>query len=902
MPVSWGGTGISAGSRNSFDAIRPLEAGGGRYRCFSLDAAAESGAGPVSGLPRSLRVLLENLLRHEDGETVTEDDIRAVARAGAEPVDREISFRPARLMMPDSSGVQLIADLAAMRDAMVELGGDPEDINPVAPVDVIVDHSVMVDVAGVPGAAERNMEIEFARNEERYEFIKWGQQAFGNLRVIPPGTGICHQVNLEYLARVVWRDDGGDPPLVYPDTLLGMDSHTPMVNSLGVLGWGVGGIEAASAMLGQPVAMRLPEVVGCRLTGRPRAGVTTTDVVLAVTQTLRTRDLVGRFVEFFGEGAAALPAAERATLSNMAPEYGSTVGFFAVDEETLRYLRLTGREDSHVALVEAHARAQGLWGMDGEGIRFSDVVDIDLGAVGPGVAGPKLPHARLPLSGTREALAGEFPGRAADPEAAFDVAGRDYRLRHGDVVLAAITSCTNTSNPSVMVAAGLLARNAAARGLKPKPWVKTSLAPGSRVVADYLGKSGLQASLDRFGFHVVGFGCTTCMGNSGPLAPEISDAIAANDITACAVLSGNRNFEGRVHALVKASFLASPPLVVAFAIAGTTNIDLASDPLGEDAAGRPVTLADIWPAADEIGAVMDGVLTPELYAARYAEAEDGPPAWRELSAAGGATFAWNEDSGYFRRPPTFRGMTREAPGTCDILGARVLALAGDSVTTDHISPVGSIPEDSPAGRYLVARGVRPADFNNYASRRTNADVGIRGTFANVRFRNDMAPGRPGGFTRHMPDGEEMTIFDAAARYRSDGVPSVVVAGYGYGAGSSRDWAARGPRFLGVRAILASGFERIHRSNLVGMGVLPLQFPDGVDRYTLGIDGTETIDVTGLSGAVVPRMEVECRIARAGGRGETVPLICRLDTSFEVACFLNGGILHHVLRDRLRRAA
>ena len=892
---------MSATGRDGFDVIRTLEAGGRRYRYFSLDAAERAGIGPVSRLPRSLKVLLENLLRHEDGETVTEDDIRAVARAGAEPVDREISFRPARLMMPDSSGIQLIADLAAMRDAMVELGGDPNDINPVIPVDVIVDHSVMVDVAGTADAVERNMEIEFARNGERYEFIKWGQRAFENFRVIPPGVGICHQVNLEYLARVAWRDDGGEPPLVYPDTLLGMDSHTPMINALGVLGWGVGGIEAASAMLGQPVAMRLPEVVGCRLTGRPRPGVTMTDVVLTVTQILRTRDLVGTFVEFFGEGAAALPATERATLSNMAPEYGSTCGFFAVDEETLRYLRLTGRADPHVALVEAHARAQGLWGTGGDGIRFSDVVEIDLGAIGPSVAGPKLPHARLPLSETRAALSGEFPGRTANPETTFEVAGRDWRLHHGDVVLAAITSCTNTSNPSVMVAAGLLARNAVAKGLTAKPWVKTSLAPGSRVVADYLKTSGLQASLDRLGFNVVGFGCTTCMGNSGPLATEIANAIVAGDVIACAVLSGNRNFEGRVHGLVKANFLASPPLVVAFAIAGTTNIDLANDPLGTDAGGKPVTLADIWPGEDEIRTVMDDVLTPDIYESRYATVEEGPPSWRELPAASGTTFAWNEDSGYFRRPPMFQGIRREPPETGDILGGRVLVLAGDSVTTDHISPVGGIPEASPAGRYLMAQGVEPADFNNYASRRTNADVGIRGTFANVRFRNDMVPGKTGGFTRHMPDGEEMTIHDAAMRYRSEGVPLVVVAGYQYGAGSSRDWAARGPSFLGVRAILASGFERIHRSNLVGMGILPLQFPDGIDRYTLGIDGTESIDVTGLGGAVTPRMALECRIVGADGRGESVPLICRLDTSFEVECFLNGGILHHVLRDKLRNA-
>ena len=893
---------MAATGRNSFDVVRTLDVGGQSYHYFSLEAAEQAGVGPVSKLPRTLKILLENQLRHEDGQAVTEEDIRALARAGEEPVDREIAFRPARLMMPDSSGIQLIADMAAMRDAMVDLGGDPNDINPVTSVDVIVDHSVMVDVAGTADAVDRNMEIEFARNGERYEFIKWGQQAFENFRVIPPGMGICHQVNLEYLARVVWQDASGDPPLIYPDTLLGMDSHTPMINALGIVGWGVGGIEAASAMLGQAVTMRLPEVIGCRLIGRPREGITTTDVVLTITQILRTRDLVGKFVEFFGEGAAALPATERATLSNMAPEYGSTVGFFSVDEETLRFLRLTGREEAHIELVEAHAKAQGLWGVSGEGIRYADVVEIDLGSIEPSVAGPKLPHGRLPLSNTRDALADEFPAFKTDSDIAFDVADRDYSLHHGDILLAAITSCTNTSNPSVMVAAGLLARNAVARGLTAKPWVKTSLAPGSRVVADYLEKSGLQTSLDQLGFNVTGFGCTTCMGNSGPLAPEISDVVIQNDLVSCAVLSGNRNFEGRVHAQVKANFLASPPLIVAFAIAGTTNIDLANDPLGKDSDGNPVTLKDIWPDSDEIRSVIDEVLTPDMYQTRYAQSEAGTPAWQALSATGSTTFSWNENSGYFRRPPMFEGMKRELPEIGDIVGARVLALAGDSVNTDQISPVGGIPEESPAGRYLIEQGIQPEDFNNYASRRTNADVGIRGTFANIRFRNDMVPDKTGGFTRHMPDDQEMTIYDAAARYRADDVPMVVVAGYQYGAGSSRDWAARGPRFMGVRAILASGFERIHRSNLVGMGVLPLQFAEGTDRYTLGIDGTETVGVTGLTGKITPRMTVDTRITRTDGSSETVPLICRLDTAFEVECFLNGGILHYVLRDKLQQAA
>ena len=725
---------MTATSRDSFNVIRTLDVGGRSYRYFSLDAAEQAGIGPVSKLPRSLKVLLENLLRHEDGRTVSEDDIRAVARAGQETVDMEIAFRPARLMMPDSSGIQLVADLAAMRDAMLELGGDPDTINPVTSVDVIIDHSVMVDFAGSGDAVAKNMELEFARNGERYEFLKWGQQAFKNFRVIPPGMGICHQVNLEYLARVVWQDDSSDPPLIYPDTLLGMDSHTPMINSLGVVGWGVGGIEAASAMLGQPVAMRLPEVVGCHLTGRTREGVTTTDVVLSITQILRTRDLVGKFVEFFGEGAAALPVPERATLANMAPEYGSTVGFFAVDEETLRYLRLTGREESHIELVEAHAKAQGLWGVSGDGdIRFADILEVDLSTIEPSVAGPKLPHGRLPLSDTRDALAGEFPDLASQSELAFEVAGQDYSLHHGDVVLAAITSCTNTSNPSVMVAAGLLARNAVAKGLKAKPWVKTSLAPGSRVVADYLEKSGLQTSLDQLGFNVIGFGCTTCMGNSGPLAQEITDAIVDNDVVACAVLSGNRNFEGRIHPHANANFLASPPLVVAFAIAGTTNIDLANGALGEDSDGNPVMLKDIWPDGGEIRSIIDGVLTPDIYRTRYARSEEGTPEWRAISATESTTFSWNEQSDYFRRPPNFQGMERALPEIADIVGARVLALVGDSLTTDHISPVGNIPVESPAGHYLIEQGVTPENFNNYASRRTNADVGIRGTFANIRL-------------------------------------------------------------------------------------------------------------------------------------------------------------------------
>jgi aconitate hydratase len=891
-------------SMDTFKARRTMEIGNRTFSYVSLEAAEAGGVGPVSRLPRSLRVILENLLRFEDGKTVTAEDIRAVAASGSgATADRDIAFRPARVLMPESSGIPLLADLAAMRDATVKLGGDPEAINPVVPVDVIVDHSVMVDVAGSAGAFGRNMELEFERNAERYAFLRWGQKAFRNLRVLPPGSGICHQINLEYLSRVVCGDEQGGDGVLYPDTVLGMDSHTPMINSLGIIGWGVGGIEAGSAMLGQPVAMRVPEVLGCRLVGRARDGVTTTDVVLTVTQILRSRDLVGKFVEFFGDGAAALPAAERGTLSNMAPEYGATVGYFAIDDETIRYLAMTGRDPAHLAVVEAYARAQGLW-RDGKeaGLAYADVVEIDLSQVEPSVAGPKLPHGRRPLSDTAGALATEFPKIDMDTSRRHAVAGHEFDLGHGDVVLAAITSCTNTSNPAVMIAAGLLARNAVALGLRSKPWVKTSLAPGSRVVAGYLEATGLQAPLDTLGFQVIGYGCTTCMGNSGPLDDAVSRTIVDEDLVTCAVLSGNRNFEGRVHQLIRANFLASPPLVVAFALAGTVDIDLANDPLGTSADGTPVRLRDIWPSAGEVADVLSGALSPDLYLSRYQDIEVGPPRWRRITAEASTTYPWDDESTYIRRPPHFDGMDLALPEIGDITGARPLLVLGDAVTTDHISPIGTIPEDTPSGRYLSGLGIEKRDFNNYAARRVNHDVAIRGTFANVRLRNEMVGDRTGGYTRHMPDGEEMAVYDAAVRYRDDGVPLVVVAGTLYGAGSSRDWAAKGTRHLGIRAVIAESFERIHRSNLIGMGVLPLQFPEGTNRGTLAIDGSETFDVTGLSGELRPGMAVRCRIGRADGSSEDIDLTCRLDTAFEVECYRNGGILHYVLRSRIADAA
>ncbi|MFQ5784647.1 MAG: aconitate hydratase AcnA [Alphaproteobacteria bacterium] len=888
-------------AQDTLDTRRSLEVGDKRYDYFSLAAAAAAGLGDISRLPFLLKVLLENLLRHEDGRSVTVEDAQAVAawlKTGRST--REIAFRPARVLMQDFTGVPAVVDLAAMRDAMAALGGDAARINPLSAVDLVIDHSVMVDHFGTTAAFARNVEAEMRRNGERYAFLRWGQAAFDNFRVVPPGTGICHQVNLECLARVVWSQDDDGGAIAFPDTLVGTDSHTTMINGLAVLGWGVGGIEAEAAMLGQPISMLIPEVIGFRLTGSLREGATATDLVLTVTQMLREKGVVGKFVEFHGPGLDHLALADRATIANMSPEYGATCGFFPIDRETIAYLEASARPAGTVALVEAYARAQGLWrDADTPEPVFSDGLELDIGTVEPSIAGPRRPQDRIALSQAKarfaEALGATFGRRDAADRHVAPVDGRDYEIADGSIVIAAITSCTNTSNPSVMLAAGLVARKARARGLGVRPWVKTSLAPGSQVVTDYLERSGLQADLDALGFNLVGYGCTTCIGNSGPLDPAIADAISHGDTVACAVLSGNRNFEGRINPHVRANYLASPPLVVAYAIAGSMTVDLAAEPLGEDGEGKPVYLRDIWPSNREIHETLRRAVTPEMFAERYANVFAGDAAWREIDGGGGLTYAWSEESTYVRRPPYFDDMGAEPPGVADIAGARLLALLGDSITTDHISPAGNIAPDSPAGRYLIERGVEPADFNSYGSRRGNHEVMMRGTFANIRLRNEMAPGTEGGWTRHMPSGEQMTIYDAAMKYRDDGVPLVVVAGREYGTGSSRDWAAKGTILLGVRAVIAESFERIHRSNLVGMGVLPLVFKDGATRKTLALDGSETFDFTGLTGGITPGMDVACRIVRANGASDDVTLTCRIDTVDEAEYYIHGGILHYVLR-------
>ncbi len=886
--------------QDSLKVRRTLNVDGAEYDYFSI-AAAQGTLGDLSRLPFSLKVLLENLLRFEDGRTVRVDDIKGLAAwLNERRSSQEIGYRPARVLMQDFTGVPAVVDLAAMREAMKDLGGDPRKINPLAPVDLVIDHSVAVDHFGTPDALGKNTEIEMQRNRERYEFLRWGQTAFENFRVVPPGTGICHQVNLEYLAQTVWTREVDGRTIAYPDTLVGTDSHTTMVNGLGVLGWGVGGIEAEAAMLGQPISMLVPEVIGFRLTGELREGTTATDLVLTVTQMLRARGVVGKFVEFCGPGLDHLSLADRATIANMAPEYGATCGFFPVDRETLRYLEFTGRSPERVALVEAYARAQGLWRDENtpEPV-FTDCLELDIGTVESSLAGPKRPQDRVPLSEAASAFAqalDETFAKADDRERTVAVPGSDMQLGHGDVVIAAITSCTNTSNPSVMMAAGLLARKARARGLTAKPWVKTSLAPGSQVVAEYLKAAGLQDDLDALGFNIVGFGCTTCIGNSGPLPAPISAAIHDGDLVCCAVLSGNRNFEGRISPDVKANYLASPPLVVAYALAGSLNIDITRDPLGEDADGNPVYLRDIWPSNAEIRAVVERDLTPEMFRARYADVFSGTPEWQQIRTAEGLTYDWNEDSTYVRLPPFFESMGPNVEEVRDIEGARILALLGDSITTDHISPAGAIKKDGPAGAYLLAHGVPEAEFNSFGSRRGNHEVMMRGTFANIRLRNEMAPGTEGGVTRIMPDGELASIFDAAMTYRERRVPLVVIAGKEYGTGSSRDWAAKGTRLLGVRAVIAESFERIHRSNLLGMGVLPLQFRDGVTRKTLGLDGSEVIDIRGLAGTLEPGITVSAGITRADGRRDEVELLCRIDTEDELEYYRNGGILHYVLRD------
>ena len=906
-PVTFGRTDESgypvAKSLDSFKCRSILTVGGVDYVYYSLTEAEKNGLTGISQLPFSMKVLLENLLRYEDGRSVKKEDILAVVAwlTNKGLTEAEIAYRPARVLMQDFTGVPAVVDLAAMRDAMVALGGDPEKINPLVPVDLVIDHSVIVDEFGNASALARNVELEYQRNGERYRFLKWGQQAFKNFRVVPPGTGICHQVNLEYLGQAVWTKEEDGEIVAFPDTCVGTDSHTTMINGLGVLGWGVGGIEAEAAMLGQPISMLLPEVVGFRLTGKLKEGVTATDLVLTVVQMLRKKGVVSKFVEFYGPGLDAMTLADRATIGNMGPEYGATCGFFPVDSETINYLTMSGREESRIALVEAYCKAQGMWRDAGSTDPvFTDTLELDLGDVVPSMAGPKRPEGRIALEGIASGFATALESDYKKPgqlENRYPVEGETYDLGHGDVVIAAITSCTNTSNPSVLIGAGLLARNAVARGLKTKPWVKTSLAPGSQVVAEYLAKSGLQQDLDALGFNLVGFGCTTCIGNSGPLPGPVSKTINDKGLIAAGVLSGNRNFEGRVSPDVQANYLASPPLVVAYALAGTVRKDLTKEPIGEDRDGNPVYLKDIWPSSQEIQEFIMKYVTRELYAAKYADVFKGDENWRAVQVPPGQTYAWDDASTYVQNPPYFIGMGKTAGGTSDIVGARVLGLFGDKITTDHISPAGSIKAQSPAGAYLMAHGVGIADFNQYGTRRGNHEVMMRGTFANIRIRNHMlgANGREGGYTIHYPSREEISIYDAAMRYKEEGVPLVIFAGVEYGNGSSRDWAAKGTNLLGVRAVIAKSFERIHRSNLVGMGVIPFVFENDTDWQSLGLTGEEIVTIEGLT-KIQPREKKIAKITYADGSVREVPLICRIDTLDEVDYVNNGGILQTVLRD------
>ncbi|HSH62810.1 MAG TPA: aconitate hydratase AcnA [Methyloceanibacter sp.] len=892
---------------DSFRCRRTLDVDGRAYEYFDLKEAEANGLEGIASLPFSLKVLLENLLRHEDGRTVTADDIRGIAEwLGERRSEREIAFRPARVLMQDFTGVPAVVDLAAMRDAMAALGGDPRKINPLAPVDLVIDHSVMVDAFGSDRAFQFNVDKEYERNLERYAFLRWGATAFDNFRVVPPGTGICHQVNLEYLAQTVWtKKANGGTAVAFPDTLVGTDSHTTMVNGLSVLGWGVGGIEAEAAMLGQPISMLIPEVVGFRLTGELNEGVTATDLVLTVTEMLRRKGVVGKFVEFFGPGLENLPLEDRATIANMAPEYGATCGFFPIDKETLAYLDATGRKQKRIALVEAYARAQGLYReKDTPDPLFTDTLALDLRDVEPSLAGPKRPQDRVPLreaaSAFAETLDKEY-GKASEAGLRVSVKGKNFDLGHGDVVIAAITSCTNTSNPSVMIGAGLLARNAVKRGLNAKPWVKTSLAPGSQVVTDYLAKAGLQDDLDKLGFNLVGYGCTTCIGNSGPLPEEISQTIHEHHLAVASVLSGNRNFEGRVNHDVRANYLASPPLVVAYALAGSVTLDLATEPLGTDADGKLVYLKDIWPSSKEIAKTVRKAVKRSMFKERYGDVFRGDPEWREIEVEGGLTYAWDMGSTYVQNPPYFEDMPATPTAVTDIETARILGLFLDSITTDHISPAGGIRKDSPAGRYLTEHGVDAHDFNSYGSRRGNHEVMMRGTFANPRTKNQMVPGVEGGFTVHYPSRERLPIYDAAMRYHADGVPLIIFAGKEYGTGSSRDWAAKGTRLLGVRAVIAESFERIHRSNLIGMGVLPLVFAEGMSWQTLELKGDETVSLRGLA-EIKPKQWVEAEITYANGETRAVPLRAAIDTFDELDYFRNGGILHYVLRALARDAA
>ncbi|MFK4820644.1 aconitate hydratase AcnA [Ochrobactrum quorumnocens] len=888
---------------DSFKCRKTLTVAGKEYVYYSLTEAEKNGLEGISKLPFSMKVLLENLLRFEDDRSVKKSDIEAVAKwlndrglAGA-----EIAYRPARVLMQDFTGVPAVVDLAAMRDGLKNLGGDPEKINPLVPVDLVIDHSVIVDEFGNPQAFKANVDLEYQRNGERYRFLKWGQQAFKNFRVVPPGTGICHQVNLEYLAQAVWTKEEDGVTVAYPDTCVGTDSHTTMVNGLGVLGWGVGGIEAEASMLGQPVSMLLPEVIGFRLTGKVKEGVTATDLVLTVTQMLRKKGVVGKFVEFFGPGLDNMTLADRATIANMGPEYGATCGFFPIDKETLNYMNTTGREEDRIALVEAYSRAQGMWReADSPDPVFTDIIELDMSEVVPSMAGPKRPEGRIALenigSGFATSLETEYK-KTTGQTARYAVEGEDFDLGHGDVAIAAITSCTNTSNPSVLIAAGLLARNAVAKGLKTKPWVKTSLAPGSQVVAAYLESAGLQKDLDALGFNLVGFGCTTCIGNSGPLPAPISKTINEKGLIAAAVLSGNRNFEGRVSPDVQANYLASPPLVVAHALAGTVTKDLTKEPLGEDQDGNPVFLRDIWPSSVEIQEFIAKNVTRKIFSEKYADVFKGDENWQAVQVPAGQTYAWDDNSTYVQNPPYFVGMGKSAGQIGDVKGARILGLFGDKITTDHISPAGSIKAQSPAGKYLIDHGVGIADFNQYGTRRGNHEVMMRGTFANIRIRNHMLGenGREGGYTIHYPSKEETSIYDAAMEYKAEGVPLVVFAGVEYGNGSSRDWAAKGTNLLGVKAVIAQSFERIHRSNLVGMGIVPFVFEEGTSWQTLGLKGDEIVSIEGLAD-VRPRQKVDASITYADGTVKKVPLICRIDTLDELDYMKNGGILQTVLRD------
>jgi len=899
-------------SLDSFKCRKTLKVGAKTYVYYSLPTAEKNGLKGIARLPFSMKVLLENLLRNEDGRTVKKEDIQAVAKwARKRKLEHEVAFRPARVLMQDFTGVPAVVDLAAMRNAMQALGGDAEKINPLVPVDLVIDHSVIVNFFGNNAAFGKNVAEEYKQNQERYEFLKWGQSAFSNFSVVPPGTGICHQVNLEYLAQTVWTrkekmtvgKKTGTFEVAYPDTLVGTDSHTTMVNGLAVLGWGVGGIEAEAAMLGQPLSMLLPEVIGFKLKGALKEGVTATDLVLTVTQMLRKKGVVGKFVEFFGPGLDHLSVADKATIGNMAPEYGATCGFFPVDKETIDFLKVSGRAAPRVSLVDKYTKAQGLFrSAKTPDPVFTETLVLDLGDVVPSMAGPKRPEGRVALPAVAEgfatALAGEY--KKSDGAQRFAVEGRNHDLGHGDVVIAAITSCTNTSNPSVLIGAGLLARNAAARGLTAKPWVKTSLAPGSQVVAEYLANSGLQKDLDKVGFNLVGFGCTTCIGNSGPLPEEISKSINDNGIVAAAVLSGNRNFEGRVSPDVQANYLASPPLVVAYALAGTVTKDLSKEPIGTGKDGKPVYLKDIWPTTKEINAFIKKFVTSRIFKKKYADVFKGDTNWRKIKTVPSETYRWNMSSTYVQNPPYFEGMTRQPEPTTDIVDARILAIFGDKITTDHISPAGSIKLTSPAGKYLSEHQVRPADFNQYGTRRGNHEVMMRGTFANIRIKNQMlkdASGNipEGGLTRHWPDGEQMTIYDAAMKYQQEKVPLVVFAGAEYGNGSSRDWAAKGTRLLGVRAVICQSFERIHRSNLVGMGVLPLTFEEGTSVQTIGLKGDEQVTIRGLQGDLKPRQMLSADIVSSDGSLKRVPLLCRIDTLDELEYFRNGGILQYVIR-------